>query len=142
METTSSPTDADALNAAAPAPVTALIVDDEPHVRAYVRLTLQSLDVTTAWEAADGPTALALYAEHAPTVVLLDVNMPTMPGVETLQQLLELDPNVHVVVVTSDSAHQTVRRFLELGAIGYVLKQRPPEEFRAALAELLAPFAE
>ena len=124
------------------APISALIIDDEPHVRAYVRLTLQSLDVTTTWEASDGATALALYAEHAPTVVLLDVNMPMISGAETLQQLVELDPDANVVIVTSDSGHQTVRRFLELGAMGYVLKQRPPEEFRAALNELLAQFAE
>jgi DNA-binding NarL/FixJ family response regulator len=103
---------------------------------------LQALDVVTTWEAADGATALALYAEHAPTVVFLDVNMPSMPGADTLQQLLQLDPEVSVIIVTSDSGHQTVRRFLELGAIGYVLKQRPPEEFRKALHELLAPFAE
>ena len=137
-----SPTAGAAHDPAEAAPITALIIDDEPHVRAYVRLTLESLDVATTWEAADGATALALYAEHAPTVVFLDVNMPTMPGAETMQQLVELDPDVNVVIVTSDSGHNTVRRFLELGAMGYVLKQRPPEEFRAALYELLAQFAE
>ncbi len=118
-------------------PVTALIVDDEAHVRAYVRVAAQSLGIAETWEAADGATALALYRAHAPAVVFLDVNLPSMSGAEILTQLVEIDPNANVIVVTADSAHQTVRRFLELGAVGYVLKQRPPEAFRAALQELL-----
>ena len=122
--------------------VTALIIDDEAHVRAYVRLALQSLGVTVIWEASEGKEALALYERNAPSVVFLDVNMPTMPGAEALQELVELDPAANVVMVTSESSHHTVRKFLELGAMGYVLKQRPPEEFRRALRELIGQIAE
>jgi two-component system chemotaxis response regulator CheY len=119
------------------AALTALIVDDEAHVRTYLRVTLQSLGIVTMWESVNGADALELYAQHAPSVVFLDVNMPTMPGVETLQRLLCLDPAVNVIVVTSDSEHETVRHFLDLGAIGYVLKQRPAGEFRRALREFI-----
>lgn len=142
MDQTNSPVVDCASDSTIFARIRALIIDDEAHVRSYVRLTLQSLGVATTWEAADGGTGLALYAEQTPDVVFLDVNMPTMPGSDTMEQLLQIDPDANVVIITSDSAHQTVRKFLELGAIGYVLKQRPPEEFRSALYELLSQFAE
>ena len=119
----------------------ALIIDDEVHVRTYLRLTLASLGISQIWESGDGAEALELYAQHRPAIVLLDVNMPALPGTETLERLVTLDPGVAVIVVTSESGHRTVRRFLDLGAIGYVLKQRPPEELRAALQEVIARVA-
>ena len=124
------------------AALTALIIDDEAHLRAYLRLTLQSLGIATVWESTNGAEALELYTRHAPSVVFLDVNMPTMPGAETLQRLVRLDPAANVIIVTSDSGHKTVKRFIELGAIGYVLKQRPSDEFRRALREIIEQVAE
>ena len=116
---------------------TALIVDDEAHVRAYLCLTLHSLGISTIWESGNGVDALELYVRHRPSFVLLDVNMPSLPGAETMERLVNLDPGVAVIVVTSDSGHHTVRRLLDLGAMGYVLKQRPSAELREALQELL-----
>jgi two-component system invasion response regulator UvrY len=122
---------------AARSALTALIVDDEVHVRAYTRMLLASLGVTTVWEASGGEGALALYAEQRPSVVLLDVNMPTMPGEMMMTRLVEMDPDAAVIMLTTDSQIGVVRRFQELGALGYLIKHSPREQLKTLLAELL-----
>ena len=115
-----------------------LIVDDEPHVRTYLRMVLQKLGVITSWEAGSGDDALALYANHRPDAVLLDVNLPHMKGTDVLDRLLALDPDAAVVIVTSDQSGETIRAASELGAIGYVLKQLPPAKLQQSLGEILS----
>jgi DNA-binding NarL/FixJ family response regulator len=117
--------------------ITALLADDEPHVRAYLRLVLHSLGVMTVWEAGDGAEALHLFEQHRPTVVLLDLNMPVLNGEGVIHGLAERFPEAAVIVVTSQSEHQTVKRFAEIGAIGYVLKQQPREVVAHMIAEAI-----
>jgi DNA-binding NarL/FixJ family response regulator len=117
--------------------ITALIADDEPHVRAYLRLVLRSLGVVTVWEAGDGVEALRIYEEQVPTFVLLDVNMPMLTGEGVIHALAQRFPEAAVVIVTSQSEHETVKRFAGLGAIGYVLKQQPREVMTGMIAEAL-----
>jgi DNA-binding NarL/FixJ family response regulator len=123
--------------AEARARIIALIADDEPHVRAYLRLVLRSLGVTSVWEAGDGAQALQMYAEHRPDVVLLDVNMPVMSGDGVIDALAHNFPEAAVIVVTSQSEHKLVKRFADLGVIGYVLKQQPREVVTGMIAEAL-----
>ena len=125
--------------ASAFAAISALIVDDEPHVSAYLRMLLRSLGVTAIWEAAGGELALELYRQHRPSVMLLDVSMPGMSGDEVLRELMAIDPDAAVVVVTSQNDHEIVQRFAQLGAMGYVLKYLPKEQVCRALAEAMEP---
>jgi len=118
-------------------PTSALIVDDEPHVRVYLRMLLQSLGVTTVWEAADGKEAVALYALHRPPVVLLDLAMPVVAGEQVFRELQAIDPEVAVIVVTSQSSLKTVQAIHELGAIAYLLKHTPREQMEKTLNEAL-----
>ena len=117
--------------------ITALIADDEPHVRTYLRLILRSLGITTVWEAGDGAEALNVYAAHRPDVVLLDVNMPVLSGAGVIEGLARRFPEAAVIIVTSQSEHHAVKRFAELGAIGYVLKQQPREVVAGMIAEAI-----
>lgn len=117
--------------------LSALIVEDEPHVRVYARLMLKALGVTTIWEAATGAEGLALYLQHQPSVVLMDVNMPIMQGDVMMARLTAIDPDAAVIVMTSESKAGIVHYFQELGAIGYVLKQLPREKAMAQIAEAL-----
>jgi len=117
--------------------ISALIVDDESHVRSYLRLVLAALGVTAVWEAADGAEGLALYEQHRPAVVLLDVNMPVMSGERMLEELTQLDPAAAVIMVTAQNEHETVKRFARLGAMGYLLKHLPKDELSRQLAEML-----
>ncbi len=122
---------------AARAHLSALIVDDESHVRAFTRQMLTSLGVATIWEANGGAAGMALYAEHRPSVVLLDVNMPFMSGDVMMARLMAIDPTVAVIVMTSANKAEIVRFFQELGAIGYVLKHIPREEAMDLMADAL-----
>jgi len=114
-----------------------LIVDDEPHVRVYLRMMMRKLGVETTWEVGCGEDAVELYQQHQPDVVLLDVNLPFVPGTEILRRLLEIDPEAAVIVVTSDQSGETIREVCELGAMSYVLKQLPPIQMKEVLADAL-----
>ncbi len=117
--------------------LTALIVDDEPHVRMYLRLILQTLGVTTTWEAKSGAEGLSLYLAHQPSVVLLDVNMPVMSGDVMMARLTAIDPEAAVIVMTSEVNSGLVRYFRDLGAIAYVVKHAPREEAQKNIGEAL-----
>lgn len=119
-------------------PLTALIIDDEVHVRVYLRTMLQRLGIVTTWQEACGEDAIKSYQQHLPDIVLLDVNMPHMTGPEVLRRLAELDPDVAVIVVTADQSSATIREISQLGAVGYVLKHLPPAELQKTLAEALS----
>jgi CheY-like chemotaxis protein len=118
-------------------PSTALIVDDEEHARAYARLLLKELGVTTCWEAGDGLQAVALYEQHRPELVLLDVNLRMMTGLQVLQHMMHRRPEVPVIVLSSENAMKTVNEALRLGATDYVLKHMPKDAALKAISETL-----
>src|SRR4051812_24909526 len=103
-------------------PTNALIVDDEPHVRVFLRLLLKELGIPVLWEGADGNAAIELTVRHKPELVLLDINLPILSGLEALAQLRGLEPDIPVVMVTSQTALGSVQTASRLGAAGYVLK--------------------
>ena len=120
-----------------PRPINALIVDDESHVRTFVRLLLREVGVQECWEAADGAAALDLVVRHQPQLLLLDVNMPQMNGIELLARLREAQSDIPVVIVSAQSSISVVNEAARLGAVGYVLKHSPKAEVLAALREVL-----
>src|SRR3954466_7846522 len=116
-------------------PKTALIVDDEPSIRTYVRLLLKELGVTTYWEAGDGAKALALFEQHEPELVVLDVNLRMMTGLQILQRVKHHRPAVPVIMLSSEEATDLIAEAMRLGASAYILKHTPKEQ---ALAKLRA----
>ena len=118
-------------------PTTALLVDDEPHVRKFVGLTLQQLGPIRLLEAGNGAEALALYQQHRPDLVLLDVNMPVMDGIATLRELRAADPEAVVVMLTSLANRQTIEECGALGATNYIRKDTPRAELLATLTETI-----
>jgi len=109
--------------------VTVMIVDDHELVRQGVRAFLDAQDdLEVVAEAASGKEALRLARELVPDVVLMDLLMPGLDGVEATRQLKEISPRSQVVVLTShhDDAH--VFPALRAGALSYVLKSLGPEE--------------
>ena len=113
-----------------------LLADDQALVRAGFRLLLESAgDIAVIAEAANGGEAVALTREHAPDVVLMDVNMPEVDGV-TATHLIASDPRLaatKVVVLTTFDDEETVFAALRAGASGFLVKDVEPEELLQAV---------
>jgi len=114
---------------------TVLLVDDESHIRKYVGLILRQVAQPTVVEAANGEEALIAYARERPQLVLLDVNMPHMDGIETLRRLKEIDPACEVIMLTSLANRKTVEDVLALGAVDYLRKDTSKDEMAKTLAD-------
>jgi len=115
-----------------------LVVDDESHIRKFVTLMVASLGSPVVLEAANGTEALQVYEREKPDLVLLDVNMPRIDGLETLRSLKRVNPACNVIMLTSLVNRHTVEECLELGAFAYVRKDNPPDEMMAQLKTLVA----
>lgn len=120
-----------------PRPNTALIIDDAAHVRAFFSEILKELNVMTTWEATDGQQGLSLALEHRPGLVLLEINLPVLGGIEVLTRLQAEAPDVPVVIITSENRLQPIRDAQRLGAVAYLLKHSPREELIASLRDTL-----
>ena len=104
-------------------PVRVLVVDDHQLFREGVRVLLGSLpDTEVVGEAASGAEAVELVARVSPDVVLMDVQMPDMSGLEATRRILAAQPDVGVVIVTMFDDDETVFAAMRAGARGYVLK--------------------
>ncbi len=114
-----------------------LLVDDEPHIRKYVTLILRQIGPPIIVEAGNGEDAIAAYKRENPDLVLLDVNMPRMDGIEALKKLKEIDPNCVVIMLTSLANRETIEQALELGAANYIRKDTPKDEIAKALNETI-----
>ena len=115
-----------------------LVVDDEAHIRKFVTLMIRSLGQVAVLEAPNGQEALKIYEREKPLLVLLDVNMPRVDGLQTLRDLKKFDPNCTVVMLTSLVNRQTVDQCLQLGAVGYLRKDNPPDEMTNQLGKIIA----
>ena len=125
-----------------PRPINALIIDDEAHVRVLIRVLLKQLGIETVWEAADGSTALEQAQAHKPDVILLDINLPQVGGLEVLAKLKAAHPKIPVIIVSSQSTMKTVIQSRELGAAAYVLKHAPKSEVLQMLSDAFDEIAE
>ena len=116
---------------------TVLIVHDEPHIRKYIGLILRKFGNPTIVEAANGEEAIALFPQHNPDLVLLDVNMPMMDGLQCLERLHAEHPDALVVMLTSLATRNVVERCLELGAVNFVRKDTPKDVMAKVLADTI-----
>jgi DNA-binding NarL/FixJ family response regulator len=110
------------------------IADDHRVVRVGLEQLLATFDEVDVVGSADGgEAAVALVLAERPDVLLLDLSMPDLDGVEVCRRLGEADAETRVVVFTSFSDHEQIVQALDAGAIGYLLKDAEPAEIRAAV---------
>lgn len=118
-----------------------LIVDDSATIRQMVRKTLKmaGLDVGNVYEAGNGIEALARLNEHPIAVMLVDINMPTMNGVQLLSRMQENQrlKGIPIVIVSTEGSQQRIEELESIGAFGYVRKPFHPEQLRDVLKPLL-----
>ncbi len=118
-------------------PSSVLIVDDEQHIRMYLKLLLKKIGFTEFHEATNGNEAIAMYDLEKPDLVLMDVNMPVKEGIEALEEILESDEDAVVVMMTSVASRNTVEASAKMGAAHYIRKDTPKDEIASQLEELI-----
>ncbi|GLZ79840.1 DNA-binding response regulator [Actinorhabdospora filicis] len=116
-----------------------VLVDDQQLVRTGLRLVIDSQpDLTVVGEAGDGAQALALLRETAADIVIMDVRMPVMDGIEATAHLTALAEGPKVLVLTTFDAEEEAFAALRAGAAGFLLKNGTPEELLTAVRVIVA----
>ena len=111
-----------------------LIADDHAVVRAGIRLLLDSQEgIEVVGEAKDGADAVAKTRELAPDVVLMDVAMPGLSGLEATREIRQTNPDTRVLMLTMHDDEEYFFQAVSLGASGYILKEATPEEVVSAI---------
>ncbi|HKG10727.1 MAG TPA: response regulator transcription factor [Gaiellaceae bacterium] len=126
-------------NGAAEHEITCLIVDDHEVVREGLRLSLsRAPNIRVIGEAADGKSAIALAERRRPDIVIMDVRMPEMDGLEATKVLGERNPDIPVLIFTAYSERSLLSRGLDSGAKGYILKEAPHQTLVRAIEKVSA----
>lgn len=118
-------------------PVSALIVDDEQHLRLYLKLVLRQIGFERFFEASNGQEAVDSYKKIRPDLVLMDVNMPVKEGMDALKEIIQHDRDAVVVMASSVASRSAVEASVELGASYYIRKDTPKEEIAEILNQLI-----
>ncbi len=118
-----------------------LIVDDSAVIRQVVKKTLDmaGLDVGEVYEASNGIEALAQLRDHPVAVMLVDINMPTMNGIQLLTRIKQNDRLQHIpiVIVSTEGSKERIKKLEQVGVLGYLRKPFQPEQLRDVLTPLL-----
>jgi DNA-binding NarL/FixJ family response regulator len=115
-----------------------LLADDHTLVRAGLRKLLESIaDIEVVGEAADGLALLQLAQQLQPQLVLMDIAMPGLNGLETTARLTRTQPDVRVIILSMHQNEEYVRQALRNGAVAYLLKDSAPLELELALKAVL-----
>jgi DNA-binding NarL/FixJ family response regulator len=118
--------------------ISVVVADDEAMVRAGFRLLIDAEPgLTVLGEAADGAKAVALVGKTSPDVVLMDIRMPVLDGIEATRQVTSAG-STRVLILTTFDLDEYVFAALRVGASGFLLKDRPPEELLSAIRVIAA----
>lgn len=115
-----------------------LLADDHRLVRAGLRVLLQSIEgVQVVAEAGNGYEALQLAEQHQPDIVIMDIGMDGLNGLEAAARLAKFSPSPRVIILSMHATEEYVRRSLQAGAVGYLLKGADPAELEFALQAVM-----
>jgi DNA-binding NarL/FixJ family response regulator len=116
-----------------------LVADDQPLVRAGFRMLLADQpDLSVVAEAANGLEAVQKAARFDPTVVLMDIRMPELDGIEATRRIIAADSKARIIVLTTFDLDEYIVEALAAGASGFVLKDDPPEQLLSAIRTVAA----
>ena len=116
---------------------TILLVDDHAMLREGLRVLIEREEsFSVIGEAADGQEAIEQVLQLGPEIVIMDINMPHLNGVDATRQILSLSPHTHVLALSTHSGREYVKGMLDAGAKGYLIKENAPEELIRAIYAL------
>jgi len=114
-----------------------IVVDDHPVVRKGIVAMLETEDnLDVIAECSNGQEAIQQYAKLKPDVILMDLVMPEMSGVEAIKEIKNIDPNARILVITSFTSNEQVFSAIEAGATGYLLKDSDPENLAKSIEQV------
>ncbi len=120
-------------------PIRVLIADDHPVVRSGLAMILQQASgIDVVAEASTGLEAISLFCQHQPDVVLMDLKMPEMGGVDAIAAIRQVYPNVRIIILTTYDGDEDIYRGLSVGARGYLLKNVTRQELIEAVRRVHA----
>jgi len=115
-------------------PIRILIADDHGVIRAGLRALLEDVpDITVVGEASDGVESLAKAVELKPDILLMDLSMPNMGGIEATRQLSQSEPKVRVLILTVHEDESLLKEVIRVGAAGYIIKRAAQEDLIHAI---------
>jgi two-component system chemotaxis response regulator CheY len=114
-----------------------MLADDERHARTFLKALLKDAGYDIVAEATNGNEAVALFREHRPDLLLMDLNMPVKTGDDALREIIQEFPAAKVIVLSSLADRETVEMCIDLGAANYLRKDCSHAEIREAVRELL-----
>ena len=121
-----------------PQPLRVLLVDDHPLVRAGIRRVLEMRSgLTVAGEASDGAEALRMIGVLQPDIIVLDLAMPEIDGLEVLERLRARAPRLKILVLTVHAHPEYIRRAVQTGTDGYLLKESAVQELLTAIDSVM-----
>jgi two-component system chemotaxis response regulator CheY len=115
----------------------ALVVDDDDHVRTFLVVLLRKIVSGTVFEARNGAEAIEVYEAENPQLILLDVNMPVMDGLDALQKIRGQSPEIPIIMITSLATRKVVEDALRLGASNFIRKDTPKAEMIEVIRETI-----
>ena len=114
-----------------------LIADDAMFMRKVIRKHLAECGMTDIVEAANGAEAVELFIKNRPGLVLMDITMPEMTGLEALEEILKTDPEAKVIMCSAIGQQSMIIKSLEMGAMGFIVKPFEKNEIEATIRSVI-----
>ncbi len=114
-----------------------LIVDDLAFIKLIIKDTLEKTGFEVAGEASNGIEAVESYKRLKPDVVLMDITMPRMDGIQALQTIMEFDPNAKIIMCSALGQQKLIIQSIQLGAKDFIVKPFKPERIVGAIKKTL-----
>ncbi len=116
-----------------------IIVDDQRLMRDGLRLLLELEDgIEVIAEAANGKEGVSQFQTHQPDIVLMDIRMPEMTGIEATKEILHLEPKAKIIILTTFDDDELIMEGVQAGALGYMLKDLSGEELASAIRTVMS----